>query len=166
MKSNRIALNALKNAVKNYQEQAGFADVIIRQHQEAMECWECQSFLQLGINVFKWLEQADLDVRRAVYDRKMEYDPDWETALTALYAEWLKACDFAEKWSTIQTERGFALDNLEEFRKCCAAVRALVKYGEGRLLNPRVVAAQDRAIEEYRKGNTLEFWSNEELQDA
>jgi hypothetical protein len=166
MKFNSIALNSLRNAVKNYQEQADFADVIMQQHQEAMECWECQSFLQLGINIYKWLEQADLDIRKAIFDHKTEYDRDWDASLTALYSEWLKACDFAEKWITSQIERGFTLNNLEEFRKCCEEVRAIVKNNEGILVNPKILSAQEHALEEFRKGNTLDFWSTEELQDA
>ena len=56
---------------------ANFADEcdVLKDHQQAMECRDCDAVLQLGIDAFAWLVRADERLRSAIYSGA-EYDAD------------------------------------------------------------------------------------------
>jgi hypothetical protein len=158
-----IAYRTARSFVRNYQDE--YTDWLAA-HKEAMDCWNCQTFLQLGIDTFKWITRTDQEFRKDIYSGKKEFDPVVDQAIEQLYAEWLKPCEYAEHWIETQISHGFKIDNLEEFQRCCAEVRAIVDEIKGRLSNKAFISAQAAAIEAYRKGDTVEFWGLEESQDA
>jgi hypothetical protein len=153
-----IAFRTARSFLRNYHDE--FTDWKTA-HEEAMDCWDCQNFLQLGIDAFHWINRTDQEMRKAVYAGKKDYSQEDALFLEKLYAEWLEPCLFAERWIAAQQSRGFSIDNLEEFRKCCEEVRAIVEELNGTLSNPQFAAAQAAAVEAYRKGNTFEFWEAE-----
>lgn len=128
-------------------------------HAEATECRDCEDFLRMGIEAFDWLARADEAIRSAVYSGAMAFDPECDSTLAALYSEWLKPCEYAERWIAIQQNRGFHVDNLEEFRRCCQEARAIVEENQGVLRNDAFVDLRDEAIDAHRRGETLDFRS-------
>jgi hypothetical protein len=158
-----LSLRTARLHVHNY---TGESDDLIQRHAEGIDCRDCEDFLQLGIDAFKWLGRADHVIRSAVYRGLAEYDPSLDVALAALYAEWLKPCTLAEGWIAQQEARGFRVDNLAEFRACCEEVRAIVEAHEGTLENDALVELRDDAIDAHRKGETLELWESDQPQDA
>jgi hypothetical protein len=158
-----LAFRTARLHVHNYSDQS---DDLMRRHAEAIECRDCEDFLQLGIDAFKWLGRADRVIRSAVYRGVAEHDPSLDVALATLYAEWLRPCTFAERWIAQQESRGYRVDNLAEFRVCCEEVRAIVEANEGTLENDALVALRDDAIDAHRKGETIELWESEQPQDA
>jgi hypothetical protein len=149
-----LALRLARQKVDSY---TGEVDEVLRRHYEAMDCVDCEAYLQLGIDAFRWLVWADEAIRRGVYAGKAEYDSSVDGALRSLLVAWLQPRDFAEKWIEVQRTRGFEVDNADEFRRCCEEVQAIVRSFEDRSLPEAMARLRDRALADYRDGKTTEF---------
>src|SRR3990170_60373 len=93
-----LALRYAKRHVRHYRDEQ---EKIMTEHREAMDCFDCEAFLQLGIDAFTWLTKADTVIHQAIYKGLYEYDPEVDAALEDMYRGWLKPCDDAEKWLAI-----------------------------------------------------------------
>jgi len=131
----------------------------LRDHQEAMNCLDCDAFLQMGVDAFDWLIQADKVYRKGLYDDATAHDAAFEETLLLLFRGLLSACTSAEAWIADVIARGYRLDNLPGFRKCVAELRGIVRfYGDDQPELPDAVRAlRDQAIGEHRNGQTAEF---------
>ncbi len=96
-------------------------------HVEAIESRDCDEFLRLGIEAFRWLEKARADIRADVLAGRAVYDPELEATITRLYERWLAPCARAEEWVHAQLTRGYALDNVKEFNDCCESARDILE---------------------------------------
>ena len=151
-----LAMHAAAHNVELYEQHA---EKIISDHHEAMECLDCQAFLQLGIDAFRWLVNTDELINKAIAHGIVEYNADLESKLEELFRRWLVPCDFANDWIDVQLRRGYQPDNLKRFRKCQAEARAIVKSIDKttRQMSGSLIELRDEAIEEHRRGETAEF---------
>jgi hypothetical protein len=131
--------------IQEYQDR----DAILSQHRQAMKCRDCEDFLGLGIQAFKWLKRADQTIREATI-KGFEVTPDVPEALAHLYRGWLLPCAHAEDQIRRQREQGFELRNLEEFEKARNFVEQQV-----RLLD------MEEDVERAAQGDSFdeEFWT-------
>jgi hypothetical protein len=131
----------------------------LRDHQEAMNCLDCDAFLQMGVDAFDWLIQTDRVYRKVLYDDQAAYNAEFEATLVLLFRALLSACDGAEPWIASVIERGYQLDNLSSFHKSVAELRGIVRfYGADQTQLPdKMRALRDQAIGEHRNGQTAEF---------
>ncbi len=65
---------------------------LLHEHAEAMELRDCDELLRVGIEAFRWLEQARADIRADVLAGRSVYDPQLEAAITRLYERWIAPC--------------------------------------------------------------------------
>ena len=142
-----------------------FADEseLMKQHFEAMECRDCEDFLQLGIDAFRWLVRADEIIRSNVYQQKADYDPELDQALETLFVRWLEPSEFANEWIASLLSREFTPDNLDQFRKCEEEVAAIARAVAGNgdeTLPDSMRRLRDEAITEHKDGKTAEFFSD------
>lgn len=151
-----LAFRTACNRINSYRDES---EALMARHAEATECRDCEDFLCMGIEAFDWLARADEAIRSAVYSGVMAFNPEYDSTLAALYSEWLKPCEYAERWIVLQQNRGFHVDNLEEFRRCCQEARAVVEENQGLLRNDAFVDLRDKAIDAHRRGETLDFCS-------
>lgn len=135
-------------------------DRVKRTHREAMDCCDCEAFLQLGIDAFDWLVRADTVIRQAIYRGVYAHDPQVEAVLQDLFRSWLEPCEYAEQWIQLQECRGSPVANLSKFRECREEVRAIVEsFDNGEETMPAPLAdLRDQALEEHRNGQTSEFF--------
>lgn len=150
-----------RNAREHIRAFAGEGDCLIDRHNEAMECRDCEAFLQMGIDAFNWLVKADLVLRKAAADGDFSYTQDVDEKLKHLAKWWLRPTKVAEEWIKVQQQRGYSLENLQEFRKCCEEIRAIVAFNEleGEELPATLIPLRDSAIAEQLNGETAEFLS-------
>jgi hypothetical protein len=149
-----------RTARKHVENYARESNDLMKAHQEAMDCRECEAFLQLGIDAFRWIIRADRVIRKAIYDRILEFDAEIDDGIRSMCRSWLAPCQYAEQWIAKQQERGYQIDNLGEFRECCEEMRAIVEaqdQGDGEPLPIAMIKLRDKAIDEYRNGETPEF---------
>ena len=66
-----LVLQTAKRHVKHFVDESN----VMRDHHEAMDCFDCQAFLQLGIDTYDWIVRADQVIRSAELSSQMEYDP-------------------------------------------------------------------------------------------
>lgn len=122
---------------------------------------DCEAFLQLGIDAFRWLTTADAEMRVAVAEGRIAYDPAFDEAVRALARLWLAPCAFAEEWlARLQREGSIEVSNLATFRNCCEEMRAIVDFDEApnTEVSPPLTTLRDQAITEFRGGQTAEFF--------
>ena len=128
---------------------------LIGRHVSAMECRDCEDFLQLGIDAFNWMIRADEQFREAIFDGRIEYDAETDESLSLLFRTWLKPSSYAEKWAAEQTERGFTLEKIAQFRQCVTEVRAIVQNANS--IGGEMAKIRDAAIASHRKGETIDW---------
>ena len=156
MKSDNLALRTATTFVNLYAHE----DEVMTDYGQAMDCRDCEAFLQLGIDAFNWVIRADQIARQAMFEGTADFDHDAaEDGICALCRLWLKSCDRAEKWIALQLSRNLNVDNLDRFRECYAQMHAIVKVQDAADEEmPEVIAElRDRAIKEHRNGETAEF---------
>lgn len=156
MAHDHLALRTARTYVRNY---ASEGDELMSRHIEAMDCRDCEAFLQLAIDAFHWLNRADCQIRLDVFEGRAPHDPSVDEALTTLYRLWLRPCDTAERWISLQLQRGYTPDNLDEYRDSFREVKALVAPSDE--VAGQIEAMRDQAIEDYQAGRT-EPWGAEE----
>ncbi|RIK82443.1 MAG: hypothetical protein DCC68_06510 [Planctomycetota bacterium] len=117
-----VALRTAEKHVSNYEAESA----LMAAHQEALECLDCEAFLDLGIDAFNWLMKATKVVRTVALREDDEAIERAEASLRAWRKAWLGPCDLAETWAGLQIARGFNIENLDKFRACCAAMRQIV----------------------------------------
>jgi|GEM_PF-3099255 len=133
-----LCLNVAERRVREFADEA---DALLASHSEAMECWKCQELLQKGIDAYRWLTQADAFLREADYQGVFDFSPELQDAVNTLYQAWLQPCEFAERRIVALLERGYQLDNLQEFREICEQVEEIIDNREW-----RKAAAQARIL--------------------
>lgn len=153
-----LALQTATSHVEQYVKQYEF---VKREHCEAMDCYECEAFVQLGIDSFRWLLRADYGLRQGIYSDKVGYDAKAEASLQRLFRTWLVPCEFAERWAAVQSDRGMVVSNLADFRKCCEEARAIVESiddNDADAMSEQLAILRDQAIYEQQHGETVEFF--------
>jgi len=147
-----LAYRTAKNRIHSF---AGEGEEMVVRHDQAMECFDCRDFLQLGIDAYQWLTRADEQLREEVFAGQIDHNAEADQAIDVLYKTWLKPCDFAEKWITVQQQRNFEIENLTEFRRCVEEVRAIVR--DNPHVGPQMAEKRDLAIAEFERGATVEW---------
>jgi hypothetical protein len=155
-----LAFRTAQKHVENYEKES---HDLMAEHREAMDCLDCETFLQLGIDAFGWLMRADRELRISLSEGALEaYTEGVSEALQQLCKAWLRPCEPARKWIAMQTERGYRVDNLAEFDKCCEEMEAIVEFherdrdGSDGLPLP-IAQLRDEALSEFDRGETAEF---------
>jgi len=125
--SDRISLDEAQRLVREFTDDS---DALMRNHEEAMECWACQEFLQKGITAYESLQHADEILRDAHAEGEFEFTANLREAVDRLYAAWLQPCAFANRWAEQIRAKGYEIDNLERFRSTCDEVEAALQERE------------------------------------
>jgi len=152
-----LVLRYARNRVSDFEEQS---KDLMQLHLEAMDCRDCEVFLQLGIDAFRWLIRADEGFRQDVYAEKVSDDEyqKIDGILRLAFKAWLSTSKPAETWAADQLKRGYQVDNLGEFRECLAEVVAIVEsFRDSEDASDAVINLQNKAIADYRNGKTSEF---------
>ena len=100
---------------------------LLKDHKEAMECRDCEDFLRLGIEAFRWLQKAHQSIQDDVYHGRSVYDDAFEHAITKLYQLWLKPYNTAQRWMKSLQGHGFELDKADHFARCCHEASAILE---------------------------------------
>lgn len=120
-----LTLRIAQNRVRAYTDES---DDLMKRHEEAMECCDCEDLLQIGIDAHKWLRRAEDTMREAVYLGLFEFTHEVKETLDILYAAWLEPCEFAEKWILFLDKREYIPDNLAAFRNACEKVEDTLQH--------------------------------------
>lgn len=139
-------------------------DELMVRHREATDCFDCEAFLQLGIDAFGWLTRADQSIRKDMFSGRLEYDEGVTAAAERLYKLWLRPCDDVEKWIAKQEACGYNVSNVEEFRRCVSEVKAIVRANTE--VAGELAEIRDEAIEADARGESTDWAIEESTQSA
>jgi len=138
---------AYRTARSHIRDFASESDELMLRHDEAMQCRNCETYLQLGIDAFSWLERADSQIRTSLAEGKFLPDAEVDAAFEFLYRLWLRPCKFANDWIAIQLKRDYAIDNLEKFQECASKAREIVENSDRmREISKKIPSASDLDI--------------------
>lgn len=132
---------------------------VIKNHCEAMDCHNCVDFIKLGIETHGWLLRADaacrdLESLGPVDESELHFD-----TLETLMRRWLSICEEAGSWIDLQLQRGFEIEDFDEFKVCEERVRLSLEEldADNEVLSPAMQKHQDDAIQEHANGETAKF---------
>lgn len=151
---------ALRYARRNIQTFSDQSEDLMGRHFEAMDCRDCEAFLQLGIDAFGWLVRADQVAHaKAREDSVAEHQfAEIAESLRLLFRAWLGPCEFAENWIADQEAREYVVENAHRFREYREEVEAVVEsFDSEDLATDALIALRDKAVADYRNGETAEF---------
>lgn len=93
---------------------------VMENHRDAMDCFDCESFLRLGIEAHRWLSTAE---RHIIARASKGYPaPEVHEAMHSLFNGWLKTSQIAQIWIDRVSNNGFNINGLEEFYEAREAV--------------------------------------------
>lgn len=121
--NDNLALNLARRRIHDY---AGETASWAQQHAEAMECRDCEEFLQKGISAYKWLRRAEETMREADSEGLFDFDTELREAVGDLYQAWLQTLPLVENWIAALQQRGYSLDNLADFQAVREAVQDVI----------------------------------------
>ena len=121
-----LELKIAKSKIDRYEQEAEGS--IIHESRQAVDCLDCEEFLDKGIAALGWLQRSEEVLLEASAECVFENHPQVETAIElaieTLYAAWLRPCEKAEAWIASCQGNGYSMRNVEVFRDCCDRVSA------------------------------------------
>lgn len=136
-------------------------DRILAEHAEAEDCGRCESFMELGIQVFQWILKADQDYRRELYANPKVHSEAVEQELESLVRGWLAHGAGLIDWAERNAVRGFQVKHIGEFRRSFEEATAIVasfdETAADRRMTEPLIVLRDEALIEHRNGETSEF---------
>ncbi|MBW3538844.1 MAG: hypothetical protein KY476_01100 [Planctomycetes bacterium] len=141
--SDNLVLRLARHRLQEYADDAE----LMRQHAEAVECRDCEEFLQAGIDTFRFLRTAEELLREADWRGLHPMTPETREALHFLYAAWVEPCEDTKCWIRILSERGFKPDNADEFNRVSDEAHELLERSDWqrRATHARVLASAGTA---------------------
>lgn len=124
-------------------------------HRAVMARYEFESLLALAVKIFDAITEQDEEWRSRFYSGAVEYEPTVERRIEAAYREWLAPCDGIEtELKRLEGQFG-RVRHADEFRNRRREAEGLLTsdaefFGEG------LTDLCDAAVDEHRKGKTLE----------
>lgn len=155
MKSNS-ALNVVRSAIGSYKSEA---EEWKRNHHEAIQCYDFEDFLQVGIGLFHAITEFDERHRGRVLAGDVEFDPGHSHEIRSAYTWWLEPCDDITAHLTMLRQKFGDVKNAEEFLSLCREARGIVTDDVEFFSNEALVALRDEAIDEHKAGMTSECGS-------
>ncbi|MFO1019106.1 MAG: hypothetical protein U0903_00175 [Planctomycetales bacterium] len=125
--SENVALKLAEVCIHEYADESRDA---WKDHAEAMNCRDCEEFLQKGINAFKFLRYAEEVMRQADYRGIEPFTGDLRETVGRLYRAWFGPCEMAEQWIETLGGQGYFPENLKAFREACDQVQEIVDQQE------------------------------------
>ncbi|HEY5314199.1 MAG TPA: hypothetical protein VIK18_16825 [Pirellulales bacterium] len=99
-------------------------DSAMRAHLQAVDCFDCEDRLLLGIEAFRWIESAQQAATREMAAKgfsQQTYD-----TVTELYRRWLRPCANAMMSAEQHVGNSFEIRYLEEFKRSCRRAEAFL----------------------------------------
>lgn len=147
--------------VRSYVQFNRFDDIIDQSHR-AVDCMDCEAFLEGGIETFSCIKRTDMIIREAVLTGRISDSPAYDQAMTRLLRDWVKQVDHAEAWIARCERNGYEVANLSEFRNCVSEAYSMLNFSEATESSEAILRLQEEALEEHQRGETAEFVSDEE----
>ncbi len=97
-------------------------DVIMKEHKHAMDCMDCEEWLNKGITAHLWITQVENTLRVASYEGLVVLTTEVKDAIETLYRLWLRPCAEADEWIDRVLANGRTPENLGEYRECKAKI--------------------------------------------
>jgi hypothetical protein len=92
-----------------------FADEVMADHREAMECWDCEEHLARGITAGTWVLRAEEVLREAHEAGLIDGASDILEVVCVMLEAWLVPVENTEQWVASLGQRGRVPENLAAF---------------------------------------------------
>lgn len=123
-------INIASQTVEEYGEQA---EQWLQDHHDVKECWECEEWLECGLDAFRITASTDALIRKGAEQDKYDLTHELQRAVISLYEHWLAPSELAEGWIDSLSQRGQPPKYAQEIRVAIAQARQIVKDRTARL---------------------------------
>ncbi len=123
------------------------------------QAYTFEALLQRGILCFDMVTKLDEDWRAAVLKEPTEYTKEMSDRLRNLYRIWSRPCPSVLERLTQFERAGFTVKCAEEFRSRCREAEGILTSDAEFFADDELVDLRDRAIDQHRQGQTVEFRS-------
>lgn len=134
-------------------------DVWKADHAQAMLYFNFCDLLEEGVRLFNSICRLDENWRGDVAKKRTEYDEDTHSKIFDLFRRWAKIGRRIDEqllpWFV--QEYGGDVKSSKEFLACYREVQGILAKDEDFFNGESLSALRDQAIDEFRKGETLEF---------
>lgn len=105
-----------KSRVAQFQDPT--IDPLMVDHQAAMNCFDCEAFVQTGIDAIRWLGLAEQAVMNQHKQGEALVPEEFYPWLDECYNNFLRRSELAKKWISECAARGYDVANAVEFANC------------------------------------------------
>lgn len=145
----------LKRDVNQYR--ADLEDPIIRESRAADACADFEYKLQKGLCIYRALNRLDENLRLQALKGEIEYTAEIADGFRRIFALWHEPCGVALKSLQYFEDRGFVVENANEFRAACIEVTGMLA-GDAEFFSGNALAdLRDEAVESFRRGECEEM---------
>jgi len=101
----------------------------------AMESLDCEAWLKIGIDLFKFLIETDEAIRLAIYSQKYSLDvtlDEFDNISRTLMAGWLRPSRRADRWIKQCEDSGYIVEHKDKFFKCVREAESILRQNKRR----------------------------------
>ena len=95
-------------------------------HVMAMQCFEMEKLLAIGMQVFRGIREQDEAWSRKVYEGTSQFDSDRARYFRGRYVEWYKPCEEVLSFIDYYEKEYRVIDGSNEFRRARLLVRDIL----------------------------------------
>jgi hypothetical protein len=128
---------------------AAFGESWASDHADAMECWEIEGWLRIGLSLFDLIRAVDEHWSDAVRAGSAEVTGLSANEIGELYSRWLAPCELALARVKELERKGFTVKDADRFRRACRRTRLVLAA------DPAALLAADRELD-VGKGYSLQ----------
>ena len=149
--------------VRNFRIEVG----LIWRREQVVDETDADALLQVAIEAYEWLIRADLCVRQLEREDRIDVSQlqKADHAIRTMCHAWLQSAGSVQQWIARNLKSDSPPKKLPSFTRCQDEMNAILESGDlpGEIELPDALAnARDQALDEYRNGETSEFFSDTE----
>lgn len=127
-------------------------------HEQAMLYFDFCDLVIDGIKLFRDICRLDEQWRSDVFQKKIEYDNDFDEKISSLFWQLAKISLRVESDMLPQAEADFGeVNKADEFRSVCESLRGIITPDDEFFQHEKLLDLQKQAILEDEQGKTVEY---------
>ncbi|MEM1225890.1 MAG: hypothetical protein AAGJ40_09335 [Planctomycetota bacterium] len=136
-------------------------DALMAESHQAVDCLNCEAWLQNGIDLFKYLLKADECIRWASceVDGFESQGEDVLAIISECLVQWVVTSRQMLDWIRKCEDNGYQVDFKDEFLECLKEAESILDSNGKKEIPEELQSARDDAIREFEAGETQPFVS-------
>lgn len=153
-----VEIKYLSKRLTLYRDEVTEEEAFLREHHQAMLCFEYRELVNDGNNLIGSLYRLDEDWRMKIYKKTIEYDPAFEKVITDLFESWLNTSNrivalFDGWFKSDYEDRDFDTECIERLRQSCNEVSMMLVPNQEFFSQEKSFKLAEDAVKEHQAGD-------------